>query len=71
MTLTHRQRRHVESFDRPLAALLDAVAEPRVYLLVGERECRALLAGVVPEAVRDQARANLDPAWMTPTPRKE
>ena len=39
------------------------VHEHRIYLLIGETEARDLMAGKVPESVREQARAAVDWAF--------
>lgn len=41
-------------------AIRNAQHEPRIWLLVGEREAYALAAGLVPKSVRAMARTAVD-----------
>jgi len=57
MTLSARAKQHVLGLDDPLVM---PTHEHQIFLLVGEGEARELMAGRVPESVKEQARVAVE-----------
>ncbi len=60
--MTKQQRRHVEALDEPSFLTPPEPAKP-LWFLVEEADAVQLMAGKVPEGIREQARAAIDWEW--------
>jgi hypothetical protein len=69
--ISKRAIQHVLSFDRDFTDLLADGEMTRIWIVIAEPEAQSLVAGIVPEAVREQARMALEPIEITVRKRKQ